>query len=84
VELSSDISYNYVSRYNCALKKKKATDRIHHGFAGEWDMVMRCYECGRIMKRVDNNPESYECECGYAVRRLTKEESKLFVKMTIP
>ena len=47
-------------------------------------MVMRCYECGREMRKVDDNPESYECECGYAIRRLTKEKSKLFVRMTIP
>ncbi len=48
------------------------------------DMTMRCYECGRVMKKVSDSPESYECECGYAIRRLTKEESRLFVKVTLP
>jgi predicted nucleic acid-binding Zn ribbon protein len=47
-------------------------------------MVMRCYECGRVIKKVEDNPESYECECGFAIRRLTSTKSRLFVKMTIP
>jgi len=47
-------------------------------------IVMKCYECGRVMKKVDNLLESYECECGYAIRRLTVEKSKLFVRVTIP
>jgi hypothetical protein len=44
--------------------------------------MMRCYEFGRVMRKVDDNPETYECECGYTVRRLTKEKSKLFVMVT--
>lgn len=47
-------------------------------------IVMKCYDCGRVMKKVDNNAEIYECKCGYAIRRLTVEKSKLFVKVTIP
>jgi hypothetical protein len=44
--------------------------------------MMRCYEFGRVMRKVDDNPETYECECGYTVRRLTKEKLKLFVMVT--
>ena len=29
------------------------------------------------MRKVSVNPECYECECGYAIRRATKEESEL-------
>ena len=36
------------------------------------------------MEKVNENPETYECECGYAVRRLTKEKSKLFVRVSVP
>lgn len=46
--------------------------------------MMKCPACGKIMKKIDHNPDSYECECGYAMRRLTVEKSKLFVRMTLP
>lgn len=29
------------------------------------------------MKKVSENPECYGCECGYAIRRTSKEESEL-------
>jgi rRNA maturation endonuclease Nob1 len=44
--------------------------------------MMRCYDCGRVMSKVDDKPETYECKCGYTVRRLTKEKTNLFVKVT--
>ncbi|MEM2110857.1 MAG: hypothetical protein QXX08_03150 [Candidatus Bathyarchaeia archaeon] len=44
---------------------------------------MRCPECGSILEKTDDNPESYECICGYAIRRLTTEKSKLFVTVTV-
>jgi len=45
---------------------------------------MKCTECGRTMKKIDDEPESYECECGNAIRRLTAEKSRLYVRMTLP
>jgi len=36
-----------------------------------------CYKCGGIMRKIGDEPESYECECGYAIRRANKEESEL-------
>ena len=36
-----------------------------------------CYRCGGIMRKTDSSPETYRCECGYAVKRLEKEESRL-------
>ena len=45
---------------------------------------MKCYECESTMKKTDDNPETYECDCGYAVRRLTKKKSEFFVTVTKP
>ena len=45
-------------------------------------VLMRCYECGKNMRKVEDSPETYECECGYTVRQLTTERTKLFVKVT--
>jgi len=36
-----------------------------------------CYRCGGIMRKTSDDPECYECECGYAIRRVNKEESRL-------
>ena len=36
-----------------------------------------CYRCGGIMRKTSDSPEIYECECGYALRRISKEESQL-------
>ena len=36
-----------------------------------------CYRCGGIMRKTGDSPEIYECECGYAVRRTSEEESEL-------
>lgn len=35
-----------------------------------------CYRCGGIMRKRSDNPESYECECGYVIRRTNREESE--------
>ncbi len=45
---------------------------------------MKCYECGKEMRKVSANPEIYECECGYAIKRLTTDYSNLYVKISVP
>lgn len=35
-----------------------------------------CFRCGGVLRKTADDPESYECECGYAIRRVSGEKAE--------